>query len=79
MAHSQKYSYTTIVRHDIYTSLLIMNDLILTFCYYIMKAIMEPCELCVTPVTKTSLEKSQSCHQTLAKGGRENGSRVTHT
>lgn len=27
----KKYSYTTIVRHDIYTSLLIINDLILTF------------------------------------------------
>lgn len=36
-------------------------------------------ELCVTPLTKTSLEKSQSCHQTLAKGGKKNGSRVTHT
>lgn len=31
MAHSQKYTYTTIVRHGIYTSLLIINDLILTF------------------------------------------------
>lgn len=44
-----------------------------------MKAIMKPYELCVTPVTKTSLEKSVSCHQTLAKGGRKSGSRVTHT
>lgn len=75
----KKYSYTAIVRHDIYTSPLIVNDLILTFCEYIMKAIMKPYELRVTPVTKTSLEKSQSCHQTLAKGGRKNGSRVTHT
>lgn len=39
-----------------------------------MKALMKPYELHVTPVTKTSLEKSQPCHQTLAKGGRKNGS-----
>lgn len=39
-----------------------------------MKALMKPYELRVTPVTKRSLEKSQPCHQTLAKGVRKNGS-----